>query len=201
MSASKHCGAVSSHELPKFWSDGEGGEDGEEAAQAVGSVIEDDDQCVNLDTDFDGTSSAGVGGRNLASMIVLPPDDLDYSALHPRKLDPMASFDPRPENTPGTRGIADDATLLEIFLAVYGDAMNLAFEQTVRQSEVKYPLRTKDKPISMDEFVAFVAIIIHMSMVQMKNLRNYWDVNLFGSSFISNLMNRNRLMVFINEHH
>ncbi len=189
---------MSSHGLPKFWSDGEGGDEFEDAAQPAGSINEDQDQCVNLDTDFDGTSTAGPSGRNLGSLIALPPVDLEYSALHPRKLDPTVSFDPRPENTPGTRGIAEDATILEIFLAVYGDAMNLAYEQTVHQSEVKYPLRTKDNPISMDEFVAFVAIIIHMSMVQMKNLRNYWDVKMFGCSFISDLMNRNRLMVFIN---
>ncbi len=53
----------------------------------------------------------------------------------------------------------------------------------------------------MNEFIAFIAILLHMSIVKQKRLIDYWDNVKFGSEFIKNLMKFNHFKLIYQSIH
>ncbi len=129
------------------------------------------------------------------------PDGLHFVDYPPRVLDPLCQFSPCNENTPGLSEVCASGDVIDIFLSLFGDAMELAYSETKRQSQLKFCSQARNKPISKEEFTRFIAVLIHMSLIRMKRLDDYWNAQFFGSTLISDLMNRHRFRLICDSLH
>ncbi len=120
------------------------------------------------------------------------PANYHFVNYPPRQLDPTCEFSPLPSNKPGLSEVCENGDPIDVFLALHSDALSIAYAETKRQSHLKFCTQARNLPISKEEFTRFIICLIHMSLVRLKRLEDYWSDEIFGSTLISSLMNRHR---------